>query len=72
MPCPECGARFRMVESGNTCAASNDFKDERGWHHHDPNYHYKKYRCENGHEFRLAFKIPCPACDFNREVEDGG
>lgn len=69
--CPECKGRKSIVKlTGNssTIVAVNKFKDEFGYHIHDPNTKTISYSCNMGHKWTVTYKEPCcnRDCNYNK------
>ena len=71
MKCPECvkaGLKSTVSDPDggfSTCMGDHRYYDEDGnYHHHDPNYTSRIYRCSNGHEWDDAQPNRCPSCDW--------
>jgi len=66
MKCPKCvelGLKSTLTvgPSMSTAAYSQPFYDEEGrYHKHSSNTTIKKYKCSNGHKFKIKSKPACP------------
>lgn len=75
MQCPKCQTLLVPIRSTSDGPDDNlhpeySFRDETGYHSHDPRTWTGTARCRNGHVVKLRQKLPCPipSCSFNDDA----
>jgi len=61
---------LEFQKMSQTVMAVNEFYDDDGLHHHDPNVISTYYKCSEGHELVLMERSLCPICNWPNDNDD--